>query len=169
MWRSGFFLLLIVAGLAGGCRPAVEPALSPTRQSDIPMSALATPSHRTESPVPTPSAESQPAADDESSAPASPPAEVQPPVDDGPSVPAPPAARARFDLARRLGIDSAQINVVSVRTREVDEAVISCLTKGAGSEELWEKLEKVEWITLAIEGKRYHYIALPDLTVYCGT
>jgi hypothetical protein len=106
--------------------------------------------------------------DDEPSVPASPPAEVQPPVDDGPPVPASPAARARIDLARRLGIDSTQIDVVSVRTREIDEAIISCLTRGAGSEELWSELEAVEWITLAIEGKRYHYVALPDLTIYCG-
>jgi hypothetical protein len=37
-----------------------------------------------------------------------------------------------------------------------------------GIETLWEELGEVEWITLAVEGKRYHYVALQDLTIYCG-
>jgi hypothetical protein len=67
-----------------------------------------------------------------------------------------------------LQIDSAQIKVVNVATREVDEVVVSCLSRGAGSETLWNELEEVQWVTLAIGGKRYHYVALPYLTIYCG-
>jgi hypothetical protein len=168
MWRISMLSLLIVTGLAAGCGPAVEPSLAPTSQPATPASSLSIPPHRTESPAPTPSTEDQPAVDDDLSATASAPAEDQPRVDDGPAVPASPAARARIDLARRLQVNSAQISVVNVTTRRVDEAVISCLSKGAGSENLWNELEEVQWVTLAIGGKRYHYVALQDLTIYCG-
>lgn len=142
---------LIVVGLAVGCAKTAGPPLSPTSAPATPIPAL-TPSaslQRPRSPAATPSAE------------------YQPPVDDGPSMPLSPAAQARIDLARRLRIDSDRIDVVNVTARELDEAVISCLTRGGGSEKLWADLEEVQWITLAVKDKVHHYVALDELVIYC--
>jgi hypothetical protein len=67
-----------------------------------------------------------------------------------------------------LRIDSAQIDVVEVTTRQMDDVVIACLNQSGGSGELWEDLDEVQSVTLAVQGKRYHYIVLQELTIYCS-
>ncbi len=145
------FVLSLTVGCARGLRPTSSPA--PTRAS------TARPTEEeTREPAPT---NKRPTGSPASETP-------QPPVDldAGPSH---PAARARLDLARRLRIEAAQIEVVEASSREIDAAVRACLDRAIAPDGLLDgQEEEVVWIVLAVGGKRYHYLGVGELIVYCG-
>ena len=90
----------------------------------------------------------------------------QPPPSGG-DPPRTPVGMAKSDLARRLQVDLAWVEVVEVATREPDEEIVSCLTGDGAYEQLWADLDEVQWITLSVKASLYHYVALVDLVVYC--
>jgi len=162
MVMSKLLFLFVSISLIAGCvigtpgQHSVEPASTlsplPTQPGDLPTSIIETPEMST----------IEPATLDVF--PLSTP-EQQPPADDAP--PRTLVGMTKADLARRLRVDPAWVEVVQVAAREPDTQVMSCLNNGAAPERTWENLDEVQWITLSVKGEVYYYVALVDLISYC--
>jgi hypothetical protein len=156
-------LLLTIVGLVAGCSartpsqpdgepspvPSVIPSPLPTQT--IPLETETVPVDET------PEAPTEQLSPGESG---------QPPVDRDGAL-RPPVEGARRDLARRLQVDLAWVEVVETVTRQPDAETMPCLTNGTVPEELWANLDQVQWITLSVKQQVHHYLVLDDFIVYC--
>lgn len=92
---------------------------------------------------------------------------VQPPYD---KKPAPPSLidKARFDLARRLRINLADIQVIEAEVRPMDEQAMRCLAGAPAVSNPDAAPEEVHWIVLTAGGQTYAYAGVAGEVIYCG-
>ncbi len=166
MVTNKLLLSLIVIGLVTGCtaetsfQGEAEATLTP---KSIP-SPLATQTGDSEPPPATETSEMPTNA----AVPDTPfPVESEQPPDSERRSPRPPVEGARRDLARRLQVDLALVEVIEAVTQEPDVEMMPCLANGTVTEELWVNLDEVQWITLSVKKQVHHYLVLDDFIVYC--
>jgi hypothetical protein len=92
---------------------------------------------------------------------------VQPPYD---KKSAPPGLidKARFDLARRLRINLADIQVIDTEIRPMDAQAMRCVAGGPAAREAGAVPKEVHWIALTAGGQTYSYAGVGGEVIYCG-
>jgi hypothetical protein len=164
MGASRGLLLLIGVGLLTGCvakgsskTDDVSSSLPPPLPTDGESLHMEVPEGETpEAPVnrPTPGV--------------TPPAERSQPPSEELESPLRPVSIAQFDLARRLRIKPAWVEVIEVTIREPDPETMPCLASDAVADALPADLSQVWWITLSAKGSLYHYVAAAGDVFYCN-
>jgi len=154
--------LLTIIGLVTGCAGAMPVPSSP-EPSDTPTT-LPT---QTRVPEIAPAGEMPETPADGATPFAPAPAEHRPPAfDDDNSLPT-PVEIARADLARRLDVDVAQVEVVEVVAGKVVTGYSQCVADNLLAQRLLAQPGEVQWIRLSVKGNAHCYAALGHLVIYC--
>jgi hypothetical protein len=92
---------------------------------------------------------------------------VQPPYDKK-SAPLSLTDKARFDLARRLRINLADIQVIDIEIRPIDAQAMRCVADSPAVRESGPAPEEVHWIVLTARGQTHTYAGWAGEVIYCG-